>query len=305
MIRRVEASGLEALALVTELAHRARLADPTAGLWEAADFQWWWRMPRPSDEVAQTFWLDADGPVAGVLLTTWREAWGLDPMVVPGSGAPSAPPLAEIVGVGVERADGLGIERIETQVRDDDEAMAEVLASRGFAASDDHGGVTWMDASRRLPAPPVPPGFELADRSEAGDTPHPMERRNGAEVGPRLRQVPLYDPALDLAIRVAGSGEAGGHGEAAGYALFWFDPGTKVGMLEPMRVEDAWQRRGLARTLLLHGLARLADRGATRFKVSYETEPARALYTGAGFEIEMTDTAWVRDRGGGGVTTDG
>jgi ribosomal protein S18 acetylase RimI-like enzyme len=296
VIRRVEASGRDALGLATELAHRVRLAEPTAGLWEAADFQWWWRMPRPSDEVAQAFWLDADGPIAGVLLTTWRNAWGLDPLVVPGPGAPSTPPLAEILAVGVERADGLGVERLETQVRDDDPGTAEALAALGFEASDDHGGVTWMDGARRPAAPEVPAGFEVVDRSRAGDAPHPMERRNGPEVAARLRQVPLYDPALDLAIRVASSGEAGRVGEAAGYALFWFDPVTLVGMLEPMRVEDAWQRRGLARTLLLHGLARLADRGATRFKVSYETEPARALYTGAGFEIEMTDTAWVRDR---------
>jgi hypothetical protein len=42
----------------------------------------------------------------------------------------------------------------------------------------------------------------------------------------------------------------------AGYALFWFDPVTRVGLLEPMRVEDGYQRRGLARMLLTNGLDR-------------------------------------------------
>ena len=37
-------------------------------------------------------------------------------------------------------------------------------------------------------------------------------------------------------------------GEVAGYALFWFDPVTQVGLVQPMRVEEAYQRRGLART---------------------------------------------------------
>ena len=48
-VREVRASGLEYLALATELLQRAGLADPAAGLWEAAALQWWWRMPRRSD----------------------------------------------------------------------------------------------------------------------------------------------------------------------------------------------------------------------------------------------------------------
>ena len=67
-----------------------------------------------------------------------------------------------------------------------------------------------------------------------------MRRRNGEQVEARLRQCSLYDPALDIAAETA-------DGQVGGYALFWFDPVTEVGMLEPMRVEDEYQRRGLAR----------------------------------------------------------
>ena len=42
------ATGLDYLELVTRLLHRARLEHPTAGLWEAADMQWWWRVERSS-----------------------------------------------------------------------------------------------------------------------------------------------------------------------------------------------------------------------------------------------------------------
>ena len=38
-IDEVQAKGREYLALATELLQRARLADPEAGLWEAADLQ--------------------------------------------------------------------------------------------------------------------------------------------------------------------------------------------------------------------------------------------------------------------------
>ncbi len=113
-----------------------------------------------------------------------------------------------------------------------------------------------------------------------------MRRRNGEEVEVRLRQCSLYNPALDLAVEAA-------DGQVAGYALFWFDPVTKVGLVEPMRVEDEYQRRGLARAMLAAGLDRLVARGAQRLKVGYATDAARALYLGAGFRVTSTNTAYV------------
>jgi hypothetical protein len=34
-------------------------------------------------------------------------------------------------------------------------------------------------------------------------------------------------------------------GETDVSVLYWFDPATKVGLVEPVRVEDEFQRRGL------------------------------------------------------------
>jgi ribosomal protein S18 acetylase RimI-like enzyme len=115
-----------------------------------------------------------------------------------------------------------------------------------------------------------------------------MRRRNGEQFEARLQQSSLYDPALDLAVEAA-------DGETAGYSLFWFDPVTLVGLLEPMRVEDAYQRRGLARAMLTEGLDRLARRGARRLKVGYATEAARALYVGAGFQVTATSQTYRRN----------
>lgn len=80
-VREVRAAGREGLALATQLLQRARRADPQVGLWEAADVQWWWGRPRPSDEVRKLFWVDDEGHVAGVLLTSWADAWQCDPFV--------------------------------------------------------------------------------------------------------------------------------------------------------------------------------------------------------------------------------
>jgi hypothetical protein len=40
-MERVELRTDDYLDLVTGLLQRCRLADPTGGLWEAADYQWW------------------------------------------------------------------------------------------------------------------------------------------------------------------------------------------------------------------------------------------------------------------------
>lgn len=282
----VRASGLDYLALATELLQRARLADPEAGLWEAADLQWWWRTPRPSDAIGQLFWIDDDGPVAGVVLTDWGRTWGCDPIVVPGA---SSVPLGTVWARAVGASDALRLEAVEVLARDDEFELVGLLGRAGFV-SGDRSGITWMNADDRPGVAALPEGFVLVDRARQTPAPHPMRRRNGEGVEARLRQCSLYDPALDLAVEAA-------DGEVAGYALFWFDPVTEVGLVEPMRVEDAYQRRGLARAMLTAGLDRLAKRGARRLKVGYGTDAARALYVGAGFRVTSTSTSYRRFAG--------
>jgi len=287
-IHEVRAAGLEYLALATELLQRARLADAEAGVWEAADLQWWWRTPRRSDGIDQLFWIDDEAPVAGVVLTDWGRAWGCDPIVVPGV---STVPLPTVWARAVEAIDALRLEAVEVLARDDDIELQGLLAGAGFVAGDDRSGITWMDAQDRPEVAALPEGFVLVDRAQETTKPHPMRRRNGDGVQARLRQCSLYDPALDLAVEAA-------DGQAAGYALFWFDPVTEVGLVEPMRVEDAYQRRGLARAMLTAGLDRLAKRGARRLKVGYGTDVARGLYVGAGFRVTSTQRShsWRRPR---------
>jgi ribosomal protein S18 acetylase RimI-like enzyme len=281
----VRASGLTYLALATDLLQRARLADAEAeaGLWEAADLQWWWRRPRRSDALDQLFWIDDSGPVAGVVLTDWGEAWGCGPIIVPGVSTAS---LAGVWSHAVEAIDRLGLETIKVLARDEDFELLAVLAGTGFVADDEQSGIAWMNSEDRHELAALPEGFALVDRAQETTRPHPMRARNGEGVEARLRQCPLYDPALDLAVEAA-------DGQVAGYALFWHDPVTAVGLVEPMRVETPYERRGLARGMLTAGLDRLAKRGARRLKVGYGTDAARALYIGAGFRTTSTSSSFT------------
>jgi ribosomal protein S18 acetylase RimI-like enzyme len=278
----VRASGFEYVILATQLLQRARLADAEAGVWEAADLQWWWRTPRRSDAVDQLFWIDDDGPVAGVVLTDWDRAWGCDAIVVPGS---STVPLPTVWARAVEAIDSLALDAVEVLVRDDDLELRALLAGAGFVADSGQSGITWMNAGDRPDVAALAEGFVLVDRAKETTRPHPMRRRSGEDVEARLRKCSLYDPGLDLAVEAA-------DGQVAGYALFWFDPVTEVGLVEPMRVEAAYQRRGLARAMLTAGLDRLAKRGARRLKVGYATDVARGLYVGAGFGVTSTSSSY-------------
>jgi ribosomal protein S18 acetylase RimI-like enzyme len=285
-MRLVELSGRAYLGAVTRLLQRRRLADPIGGVWEAADFQWWWRRVRPSDELGQLFWVDGAGePIAAVTLNDWGGAWECDVIAGPADFDP-------VWERALARIAELELRSVSMRVRDDDELMLGALREAGFVPAGDEDSSSWLEAARRPEVSELPHGFRLRSRAETADRPHHMIRRNGEQVAERLTSCSLYDPELDLLVEAP-------NGDRAGYAVFWADPVTRVGLVEPMRTEDEYQRRGIARHLLTVGIDRLAARGCERMKVSYlaENAGAKALYLGVGFE--PSDTSRVYRRGAG------
>lgn len=280
-VRRELLRGMERLNATTTVLQRARLADPMFGMWEAADVQWWWRRPRATDELPLPVWFDERGPVAAVGLTAWDGRWAADVFVVP-----AIVEAEDVWSATLEAAAEHTDASLSVLVREADTQLVELAVQSGFTLTDELSGTTWMDAEQRAPISNVD-GFTIVDRATHADRPHPMIARNGEGVDARLRECSLYDPALDLAVEDA-------DGAVAGYALFWFDPITRVGLLEPMRVEDDYQRRGLARMLMTNGLDRLVLAGARRLKVGFESEGARDLYLGGGFVQTSVDRLLVR-----------
>lgn len=284
-VRQITATGTEALNLATALLQRARLADPFAGVFEAADLQWCWRMPRETDSLGKTFWLDDDGPVAGVLLTSFTEArWQIDPVIVPRNEVIDSRTVWDNVMASVANYPRIGF---DIPISTDDAVFSDLAQASGlFAADQDTTG--WMNAEDAPKIATFAEGFRIMDRSHRQETLHPMSGRNGESLEERLHQCSLYDPALDLSVEAPDS-------RVAGYSLYWFDPVTAVGLVEPVRIHDEFQRKGLARTMLTHGIGRLVSMGAERIKVSWETEAAGSLYQSAGFTPQSV-TSWYSNQ---------
>ncbi len=282
MVKRVASlSGLDRLSATTRILQRARIADPRGGMWEAADVQWWRGRPRDTDDLALPVWYDDVGPVAACGLTATGESWQVDVFAQP-TGTDVAAVWATTMDIAERHHRG----PLEMLVHDDDELLINLARRSGFVATNDLSGTAWMDVGARPRVEQVD-GFTLVDRRTQYDVPHPMIARNGPTIESRLSECSLYDPTLDLAV-------LDHRGTLAGYALFWFDATTSVGLLEPMRVEEGFQRRGLARVLLTNGVERLSAKGAQRIKVGFSTEGARALYLGCGFVQTSSDLHLVR-----------
>lgn len=269
--------GVHYLEAATALLHRVRSVHPTAGLYEAADLHWWWRTPRSTDNLRQLFWFDNLGrPQAAVIATDWGNRIALDPIVMP-----DATPdwVAHVIERGLAHASESGFGAVEIEVDRADDVMHEVLVDHGFALKEDGVVETWLVIDARPEISPLHDDYRLSSRLDTMLRPHHMIQRSGPGVETRLRQTSLYRPDLDLLVLDS-------RDRVAAYGLFWYDPETATGLVEPMRTEDDHQRRGLARHLLTAGIDLLADSGAVRIKICFRPDhPAsRGLYLSVGFE---------------------
>lgn len=279
--------GLAYLRYVTRLLQRIRLTHSTHGLWEAADLQWWWRKARVTDEWDHPFWFDADGePVAAAVATDWGERIGLDVVTLPSVGDDF---VRTVVRRGLDAVATVHDQPIEVLVDDLDSLTTGILEEAGFAATPGKSISAWMGTEDIVPVSRLADGYELRTRAEFRDGPHHLVARNGVAVEDRLGQTTLYRPDLDLLIIDTA-------GTTVSYGLFWYDHATRVGFVEPLRTDAAHRGQGLARHLLTEGIHRLAERGATRFKINYEdSNPASGhLYRAVGFGPSLTASLFVR-----------
>jgi len=249
-----------------------------AGPYEAADLHWWWREDDATDPRRQIFWYEDSVPdaEATALLLLYQDEgeWDCDFCALPSQeDAIAAEVVPEVIAI-LSRLAGT----VSITVREDDVLLKPALETRGWQEGAGTAVQTFLQGEAPR-TPDLPAGFRFESRAESSG-PHPLirKKRNPPDTERKLKQSSLYRPDLDLAVVNAS-------GELAAYALFWMDPVTKVGLLEPMRTEDGFQRMGLGSALVGEGLRRLMAAGARMVKVTYleRNEPARRLYHRCGF----------------------
>ena len=287
-------SGIDAIDAVTEVLRRVYETHPVGGLFHAADVQFWWARERSTDALEQLFWIDDDGqPAAAAMVVDLGGGTSLVydevtfcPFVL---GDASDDHTLEVLHAGLAHAAELGFEFVESEVAHDDAVTRKALLARGFEVTVPEALVEcWVDADARAEISPLADGYELRSRTQTAGRPHHMNREADDAIDRRLNQLSLYDPDLDLVVFAS-------DGTPAGNAIFWFDPVTRTGVVEPVRTHDDHQRRGIARHLLTTGLDLLARAGAERISIGYEPDnPASGdAYRGVGFE-PVTGSALFR-----------
>jgi ribosomal protein S18 acetylase RimI-like enzyme len=288
-VRERRATGFDHLELVTTLLQAARRANPGGGVWDAADFQWAWRRDRHPDPKASTFWLDDDGaPVAALVFTDWGDHTGCDLL----DARHDSQHALDVAGARFdELLDAYAGAALEMNITVGDGALVDAAVAHGFVPTDYVEVITTMDAAAREHPTALPDGFVLSSYAQRRDRPHHMVARSGDDVAERLAECSLYRPDLDLCVIEATTGAV------AAYGLFWADLVTGLGVVEPMRTEDAFQGRGLASGLLRAGLEGLVTAGCPMLKIIHaaDNEPAKRAYRGAGFRPQNECRTYRRD----------
>ena len=171
-------------------------------------------------------------------------------------------------------------------VSDDDDELTDELEADGYHPSEVNRSYEW-DLRGELPDPEPSPGWSL--RPVAGE--HEANVRRAAShaafeskmpSGLHLQRYidfmrsPVYIPGRDL-VAVAPSGEI------ASFMVWWADY-SGVAQIEPFGTHPDYQRQGIGRALIYHGLAEMKAAGMQKCRViTDEPRAATAFYEGVGF----------------------
>ena len=157
----------------------------------------------------------------------------------------------------------------------------------------------WDDVNERdlhepIATPDVPAGFVVRE-ARRGDAARLAAAHNDTFdedwTAEQYRSAVLSKPGYEM---VAESPD----GRIAAFAGYWIDERNKLGHVEPVGTPPEFQRRGLARAVLLEAMNQMHKRGMATVSVDHDAEnlPARELYRSLGFVKQDETYGFRRDR---------
>jgi len=269
---------------VTDLLIRVRAEEPLGGPWDAADLQWWSRSGHYDDPERLRFWSTPDSTLSVcALFPTVRSSLAFTCLWTTAARDTALKSLLPTVVSRVQRIASDCRLAVDIEVLASDIEWRQFLERRGFKLASGGSTQAAVRASDAIQQPWTSTELAIFDDTQREcDDPHPLERRTSADIRQRLLACSLYRPDLDLSVRTA-------EGEVVAYCICWADTTNGFAMLEPMRTEEAWQRRGLGTALIAEQARRLLGLGIQDIKVNYATDnpAARQLYARSKFGVRF------------------
>jgi GNAT superfamily N-acetyltransferase len=145
---------------------------------------------------------------------------------------------------------------------------------------------------------PLPEGFRFRTADEVGPAAAVRAHVDAwapstytAEACQGVRQTAGYRGDLHVLVEAP-------DGTMASSTIMWLDEVNRAAEFEPVGTHPGFLRQGLARAMLLHGMRRVREAGATQVTVACLGAPghprARALYYGVGFRELSRDAPMIR-----------
>ena len=192
---------------------------------------------------------------------------------------------------------GEGSLTLDASCRGDDEPRLAMLARFGFVQSVLRTLYMARDLTEPIPTSHLPPGFHIHPVAGEGDVDGLVALHRAAfgtekmtvEQRLAMMQDPGYEPELDLVVVAP-------DGQFAAYCMCTISreqnerTGRNEGYTDPIATHPDYQRRGLARALLLTGFRKLKQRGIeiALLGTSSENIPMQRTARSVGFRVLST-----------------
>ncbi len=193
-----------------------------------------------------------------------------------------------------------GSQRLIIWVHETDLHRQDLLKRRGYLKEKFAEYQRRCCLDKPIPDFPPPEGYTIRSLGDLDEHPQrswvswkafhpnePDEAYQGWDWYRNVQRAQLYSRDLDL-VAIAPDGEF------AAFCTLWFDDVTRTAAFEPVGTHPAHQRKGLGKAIMVEGLRRVRDLGATLCTVGSYSVPAGNLYSAVGFiDFELSE-AWVK-----------
>ncbi|MEZ4631995.1 MAG: GNAT family N-acetyltransferase [Deinococcales bacterium] len=175
---------------------------------------------------------------------------------------------------------------LSTNIAASDEKTITCLKALGYQIKPSNYTQALRPLAMPIPSPVLPEAFQI--RHVLGEAEAPLvakvhqaafARAWTAEDYLKVMQTPGFSTERELVVVAP-------DGRFAAFLIYWLDPVSKSGLLEPVGCHQDFQKRGLTKALMYEAMRRMLNAGMEMAVVLYESDNPAAvrLYASVGFK---------------------